>query len=130
MLDIQVEGLAQTEAVLERVQKTIREPKLPNVQTATIRDLRVYPPPPPNSTYVRTGHLRRSWNIAYSHGRQATLFSFVNPAVYAVYVQGLPSEQASIHRGRWTPARAIIERHQAGIVKEWEAELEDAAEGH
>lgn len=128
MLDIQVDGLAQTDRVLERVQKVIREPKLPEVQQATLRDLRVYPPPPPNSTYVRTGHLGRSWRLAYSHGRQATLFSFVNPATYAVYVQGSPSEQAAIHRGRWTPAQEIIERRRSAIVREWEGELEDAAE--
>ena len=64
-----------------------------------------YAPPPPNSTYRRTGKLGRAW----SSRRQALLeHAFINSSGYASYVIGR-GQQARIHRGRWWEAETAVE---------------------
>lgn len=55
-----------------------------------------YAPPPPNSTYVRTGALGADWGLRRA-GKMA--IAFTNNMHYAGYVVG--QQQAAIHAGRW-----------------------------
>lgn len=125
MISVKVEGLSETERVLDRVQARVREPGIPKIWKDLLADLRDYPPPPPGSRYVRTGNLGRSWRVRFAQGRMPTLFEAANDATYAQWVQG--DRQAAIHRGRWTPASEILARYEADIVREWEQEIEEAA---
>ena len=127
MLNVKVEGFDETQATLDRVQHAIREPKLPKAWKALATELRAYPPAPPGSRYIRTGHLGKSWRISFGQGRQATMFEATNSATYASLVQGDASEQAGVHRGRWTPASVILAKYENDIVDEWEAVIEQAA---
>lgn len=67
-----------------------------------------YAPPPPNSTYVRTGRLGSNWGLR-RNGRLSVVFE--NATDYAGYVVGNNdgAGQAGIHAGRWWIARKKIE---------------------
>jgi hypothetical protein len=74
-----------------------------------------YPPPPPNSTYVRTGRLASSWSADVSGIKAIIRNTARNPRggrPYAIYVVGdaKGEGQASIHSGRWWRGRDIVER--------------------
>ena len=67
-----------------------------------------YAPPPPNSTYIRTGRLGANWGMMR---RGKTGVVFYNMTAYAGYVVGDKDgrRQASIHAGRWRLARKRTE---------------------
>lgn len=67
-----------------------------------------YAPPPPNSTYIRTGRLGANWGIQ----RLSKLaVQFFNLTSYVAYVVGdhLMQRQAAVHAGRWWLGRKKIE---------------------
>jgi hypothetical protein len=68
-----------------------------------------YAPPPPNSTYIRTGRLGANWGLRRV-GRTAV--EFFNLTSYARYVVGNAAGggQAAIHVGRWWLGRRKIEQ--------------------
>lgn len=54
-----------------------------------IREVRHYPPPPPNSRYVRTYQLQTNWQLIGPHQLGGGLVMYItNDTPYAVYVQG------------------------------------------
>ena len=67
-----------------------------------------YAPPPPNSTYIRTGRLGANWGLQRK-GKQSVTFYNMSP--YAGYVvgDGKGNRQAAIHAGRWWLARKRTE---------------------
>ena len=67
-----------------------------------------YAPPPPNSTYIRTGRLGANWGLA-RRGRSSVVFNNMTP--YAGYVVGNSKGygQAAAHVGRWWLARKRTE---------------------
>jgi hypothetical protein len=67
-------------------------------------ELQVYPPPPPNSSYRRTGTLGRTWHVK----RQGSNAVVGNPTPYAPYVQS-ESQQAWMHEGRWQTDKDVIQ---------------------
>jgi hypothetical protein len=72
-----------------------------------------YAPPPPNSTYVRTGRLGANWGLRRA-GKLSVAFTNATP--YAGYVVGGNDGggQAAVHVGRWWIAyRRIINRVDA-----------------
>ena len=74
-------------------------------------DIKQYPPPPQDSTYVRTGTLGRSWSKKVSK-MQAIIG---NNTRYAPYVQD-EDRQAWMHRGRWQTAQSVA-RDKANDVR-------------
>ena len=74
-----------------------------------------YPPPPPASTYQRTGALGRSWQKKvepYTSGVRGIVDSQGVP--YAVYVMGAPG-QAWMHKGRWATVGDIAKREAQNV---------------
>jgi hypothetical protein len=67
-----------------------------------------YAPPPPNSTYVRTGRLGANWGLQ-RQGRTAV--AFTNFTRYVRYVVGDAggAGQAWMHAGRWWLGRRKVE---------------------
>ena len=63
-----------------------------------------YPPPPPGSTYVRTGEFGSSWS---TEEMAPSKVEFLNLAPHADPVAG--EQQAWMHRGRWWVAIKRIE---------------------
>lgn len=126
-MDIQVtvDGLSEVVARLER-----RGDLAPGVmRQATERAVlyvhgRVppYPPPPPDSRYVRTGTLGRSITTEVRDVGSATVGVIGTAVVYAPWVisakeVGGRGPQAWMHRGRWWTLHEVVERARDGIVR-------------
>ena len=83
-------------------------------------DMKIYPPPPPNSRYVRTGKLGRGWQKHV--GFPKSWVGNVGVA-YARYVQDY-DWQAAIHRGRWQTTEMIARKRMHDIQRLIEQSLE------
>lgn len=84
--------------------------------------LRLYPSPPPNSTYQRTYALRRGWqkrSISYGDvvGRELS-----NAVGYAPYVQG-HGQQAAIHQRRWRSEVMILDELGSTVLSDIQGAL-------
>ena len=83
-----------------------------------LRELKTYPPPPPNSTYKRTRSLSNSWHKEIEgSGLQirGIVGSNQNIAPYNRWVQD-EDVQAEVHRGRWTnTAQEVLRRNEQNI---------------
>ena len=91
--------------------------------TALLRVAQVYPPPPPGSSYRRTGTLGRGWQPIGPHttGSQWAA-GIVNETDYGEFVMG--NRQATIHQGRWKTVDTIASEQEPQIVARIEAELD------
>lgn len=79
-----------------------------------VTDLRTYPPPPPGSTYQRTGNLGRGWAAADAAPVTNDARLVIENAVdYADEVQG--ANQAQVHRGRWATVEEVQQRRAAEV---------------
>jgi hypothetical protein len=87
--------------------------------------MKVYPPPPANSRYRRTGTLGRRWTTRPI--RTATMVGreVGNNTEYAPLVQSA-AVQARVHRGRWLTDEAVIEREAPRIIRDVERTLQEA----
>lgn len=84
--------------------------ELADVVSGVALDASLYPPPPPGSTYTRTGALGDGWSTEGPSGAGPTLeAAAVNSVPYARWVMG--EDQAAIHAGRW--------RTTGRIAKQW-----------
>jgi len=82
-----------------------------------LRELKTYPPPPPNSTYKRTRSLSNSWHKEIEgSGLQirGIVGSNQNIAPYNRWVQD-EDVQAEVHRGRWQTAQDVLQRNEQNI---------------
>lgn len=76
-----------------------------------------YPPPPPGSTYRRTGTLGRLWTSAQHQIRvsgNALEGRIGNATPYGPYVQS-QAKQAAIHQGRWKTIEQIMKEAEPEI---------------
>lgn len=86
-----------------------------------------YPPPPPNSTYQRTGRLGRGFRTDVKPLQHGVKMILSNVVVYSPYV--ISSErtksgagpQARIHRGRWYTLQGHVLKNVDYIKKEFQA---------
>lgn len=88
---------------------------------AIVRTMKQYPPPPPASTYVRTGTLGAGWQITSRDNG----YMISNDTPYAKYVVGnaYGLEQAWMHQGRWQLQRDVTEDEVAKLPPEIENEI-------
>lgn len=77
--------------------------------------MKPYPPPPPASTYVRTGDLGRRWTTNTRAFGETIVTSTANVTRYARYVQA-EGQQARVHRGRWQTDELAL-THQRGVIE-------------
>jgi len=122
---LRVEGL---DTLLVKLNSAMADSTLrPPMQRATARLQRFiakYPPPPPASTYVRTGTLGRSWTTEV-RGFAGSLQGIIGNVVqYAPYVQDR-ERQAWMHAGRWQTTEDAIKQELPTI----EADFGRAVEG-
>ena len=79
-------------------------------------DLSTYPPAPPESSYVRTGTLGRSWAIDYTINARGMSGETGTAIPYAPYVQDA-ERQAWMHEDRWRNTDvAVAQRHRGAIL--------------
>jgi hypothetical protein len=88
---------------------------------AIVRRMKVYPPPPTYSTYVRTGRLGAGWMITPNTNGYTTR----NDTPYTKYVVGnaYGLEQAWMHQGRWNLLRDVQDEEVAKLPKAIEEEI-------
>lgn len=112
-----LDDLAEFAADIGRIAGDLGETAFTQIEDGFLDELRYYPAPPPNSTYVRTFTLRDGWTLSLD--RTADGFSVVvnNSTRYAKYVVGSLAKaraaaaklQARIHQGRWPLAHDTAE---------------------
>lgn len=94
-----------------------------------LRELKTYPPPPSNSTYVRRHNLFNSWSrVIEGSGLQirGTVGSNQNIAPYNRWVQD-EERQAEVHRPRWTnTAQEVLRRNEQNIRNMFSARMRAA----
>lgn len=103
---------------VEQVRQDLSKLSLASVQdtvSAILDDMKQeagqYPPPPPNSTYLRTDRLKLGWldsQPVLDLSGDTLLGSVVNSTSYGPYVQG-QEDQAIIHQGRWQTVEALMD---------------------
>ena len=89
------------------------------------RRLSTYPPPPPSSTYERTGDLGRGWadegvSVDASGTNQfadQVSVEMRNPVDYAPWVQD-PERQAFMHRGRWETTQQALDAETGPFLRD------------
>jgi hypothetical protein len=88
---------------------------------AIVRTMKVYPPPPAASRYVRTGMLGGGWGIV----AQTNGYTLKNDTPYTKYVVGnaYGIEQAWMHVGRWQKLRDVTEDETGKLPAEIEKEI-------
>ena len=120
------------EELLNLLNELIRPSNMaPAMQRAGARlrtELAKYPPPPPNSTYRRTGKLGRSWTHRVNVNLVTTTALIGNNTPYAPDVQG-EGMQAEIHQGRWQTEKEVLDNNADYIVEEVGARLDELLKG-
>lgn len=88
----------------------------------------VYPPPPPGSTYRRTGTYGRRWTTATREIRTATATRIEgrigNNTTYGPAV-GSKQFQAGIHRNRWETDEGVAAQEEGWIGDQFEKTMDD-----
>lgn len=125
MASVEIRGMAELRRKLEELDQAIEQMADPTSDALELLSKRMqfYPPPPPNSTYDRTGALRNSWqeNLIMS----STVLGIVyNNIDYGPYVQDAEN-QAGIHQGRWDTVQSVAEEEESNIVALYERHLEE-----
>lgn len=92
---------------------------------AIVRRMKIYPPPPPTSAYIRTGTLGAGWAIS---GRTDG-YTVSNSTPYTKYVVGTAygTEQAWMHQGRWQLLRDVSDEEVGKLPKEIEDNISQVA---
>ena len=102
------------------MKKALKEPLDKSVKLLH-GDIKTYPPPPPASTYIRTGRLGRSWKTRVDASRWEGIVGSEG-VDYAVYVQGHPG-QAWMHVGRWKTVLDVAQQRAQDIGRLFEQAL-------
>lgn len=109
------------EALLALLDELIRpgamSPAMERIGARLRTELAKYPPPPPNSTYRRTGTLGRSWTHTVQTSLIAATAIIGNNIPYAPDVQG-EGMQAEIHQGRWQTEQEVLMDNLDFIMEE------------
>jgi hypothetical protein len=90
--------------------------------------MKVYPPPPSGSTYVRTGTLGRRWTTKPIREANTVGREIGNNTDYGPVVQS-EELQAYTHRGRWQTDADVLRRETPAIVRDVDEALRDAVGG-
>lgn len=126
--EIALEGLDEVLDLLRRGDVNAAKALARSMRASTelLRDrMAKYPPPPPDSSYRRTGTLARKWEAgARISGFAGEVMGFARnkETPYASYVQGFV-EQARVHQGRWQTEREVLEKSEDEIMEIFEAEI-------
>lgn len=124
-----LDDLAAFAGDFTRIAGDIGEDLINQFDDGLLDELRYYPPPPANSSYVRTYRLREGWTVTIQ--RESEGFSIIinNPTPYAKYVVGslataratAASFQADIHKGRWPLTTDTVSFWFEGYLEAYQA---------
>lgn len=121
---VEIRGMVELKRKLAELEQAVGQMDDPTSDALELlkKRLQVYPPPPPNSTYVRTENLKNSWQetVILSGGTLGRLFSDIS---YGPLVQD-EEGQAEIHQGRWQTTEDVAEEKEGDVVAIYERFLE------
>ena len=124
----------QVRALLDQTPARIDRALRAGITDATVylaNQLRTYPPQRPGSAYKRTNTLKGSWSRRIE-GTGADITGHVesngNAAPYNRLVQDR-TQQAAVHRGRWTNTAQTVAERSTGAINEMFAARIRAAVG-
>ena len=122
--DIVRQGLQDLEREIPRIGRE----QIYRTMQAIVRTMKIYPPPPSASTYVRTGTLGAGWTILPASGAMPG-YMVRNDTPYTKYVVGnaYGLEQAWMHQGRWNLLRDVAEEETAKLPPEIENNIQMVA---
>lgn len=87
--------------------------------------MKIYPPPPPNSRYRRTGTLGRRWTTRPFRSATEVGREVGNKTLpYAPLVQS-EELQARVHRGRWLTDAQVLQREAPRMLRDVETTLQE-----
>lgn len=90
------------------------------VRKSIVSQRTVEPPPPPNSTYQRTGQLSRGWERAVPIlTNDGTIMQLINSVTYMPFVQDA-DEQAAVHQDRWETNQQIADDNEGAAQQAFE----------
>ncbi len=122
MIALQVKGLTEATAKLAKAGAAAAGYQLAQTMDKAMKyvhsQVPPYPPPPPNSTYRRTGLLGRSIATEVNPLGTSIVGTIGTNVVYAPYVIG--ENQAAIHQGRWWQLEKVVEKLVPDVVKIFE----------
>jgi len=130
--DVTIAGLSELLDALDKwpdIMRPILEETSEAALLSLIPDLANYPPPPPGSTYRRTGNLGRLWVAARPEfeGEASGFEARVgNARPGGEFVQG--EFQAEAHQGIWQTVEDIVSAHQLEIEAYYERALQKVAD--
>ena len=99
------------------------------MQRAVIRlqaRMAVYPPPPPNSRYRRTGTLGRRWTTEIQEFPDGVTGKVGNDTIYGPLVQSSKLQTATHKRTGWQTDAQVVEQESVAIVADFEKAIADA----
>ena len=129
MASIRIEGvdkLMRKFNSLQQIHDILRPPMQRSVMILQA-DLAKYPAKRPNSSYVRTGTLGRSWTPRVRTEGDRLVGRIGTKVIYAPFVQS-QQFQADIHRDRWQTDVQVLERNGTRIMRQFESAIEQALE--
>jgi hypothetical protein len=111
-----IDDLAEFAADFENIVYGLAEDSYSVMADDLLDELRYYPPPPPNSTYVRTLKLKNGWKLHLYRGSEGAHIIVENDVGYTPLVAGSLAQalaaakafQARIHQGRWPLASETV----------------------
>ena len=107
-LRVEIRGLKQLQNTIGTIPRWLRyelDDMLDSFSEQLLADLRKYPPPPPQSKYVRTGRLRRGWSSSIERSRVTVSAIASNRVPYAPFVMG---DNQLPHFSHWRTASSIV----------------------
>lgn len=123
-MNLHISGLERLIKKLERIRSDIRPELIQATREATLyaqSKIPHYPPPPPQTTYRRTGKLGQSITGEVRELSTEIVGVIGTAIVYAPWVisntqVGARGPQAWMHRGRWWTLQGVIEKEKRGII--------------
>ena len=139
---LQIDGVDDVMHRLSRALATeTRMAPMQRLKDRLIKRLSTYPPPPPDSTYIRTGELGRGWAdegvsvdaIGTNQFADQVSVTMRNPVEYAPFVQGDPGlgdpHQAFMHVGRWETDQQALDAETGPFLRDLEDSIGSALGG-
>jgi hypothetical protein len=88
--------------------------------------MQIYPPPPAESEYRRTGTLGRRWTVRINHSSGGLSGVVGTNVPYAPYVQSRMFQTAAHRRTGWTTDAQAVQQHEAAIVADFQSAIDRA----
>jgi len=88
--------------------------------------VQIYPPKPPESSYIRTGTYGRRWTVKVRSGANGLTGIVGTNVPYAPYVGSRMFQTSAHRRTGWTTDAQAVQQHEAAIVADFQSAIDRA----